>query len=167
MKEKNFSDQIALEIDRETRKIIEECYEDCKKIITENIDLLNTIAEYLKKVETLTKADIDEIAETLHLKRWDNREQLKAEKAAKEAEEKAKAEANSIICPTCGAKNSIESGFCTNCGRNLESIRQIHKEEIDASIIDTPTSSDDDNTTDSKEASEDNNDINNSDDEIR
>ena len=32
-KSKNFSDQVALEIDEQTRKIIEECYEKAKKII--------------------------------------------------------------------------------------------------------------------------------------
>ena len=30
-KSKNFSDQVALEIDEQTRKIIEECYEKAKK----------------------------------------------------------------------------------------------------------------------------------------
>ena len=126
MKEKNFSDQVALEIDREQRKIIEDCYENCKKILLENQDLLNNIAEYLKKVETLTKADIDEIAETGHLKRWDDRDKIKAEREAKEAELKKTEETTSTeafkICPTCGAKNRIASGFCINCGRNIEKV---------------------------------------------
>ncbi|HIT50556.1 MAG TPA: ATP-dependent zinc metalloprotease FtsH [Candidatus Pelethenecus faecipullorum] len=72
LKEKNFSDQIALEIDKETRRIVEECYERARKVITENLDLLKTIADYLIKVETLTKSDIDEIEATGHLKRWDD-----------------------------------------------------------------------------------------------
>lgn len=71
MKDKNFSDQVALEIDRETRRIIDECYAEATRILTENMDLMKLIAEYLKKVETLTKADIDEIASTGHLKRAD------------------------------------------------------------------------------------------------
>ncbi len=74
MKDKNFSDQVALEIDQETRKIIEECYQEAKKILSENKELMIQIAEYLKKVETLTKADIDEIASTGHLERADKRE---------------------------------------------------------------------------------------------
>lgn len=80
LKEKNFSDQIALEIDKEVRNIIEECYDKAKQVISENMDLLNSIAEYLLKVETLTKSDIDEIEATGHLKRYDDYE------AAKEAE---------------------------------------------------------------------------------
>ena len=64
LKERNFSDQVAHEIDKEVRKIIEECYEIAKKCITENMDLLNTIADYLLKVETLNKSDIEEIEKT-------------------------------------------------------------------------------------------------------
>ena len=73
LKDKNFSDQIALEIDRETRKIIEMCYARATKCITENLDLLNTIADYLLKIETLNKSDIDEIHKTGKLKWFDER----------------------------------------------------------------------------------------------
>ena len=68
LKEKNFSDQIALEIDKETRRIIEECYAKAKEILLANKELLENIAKYLLKVETITKQDIDEICETGHLK---------------------------------------------------------------------------------------------------
>ena len=71
LKEKNFSDQIALEIDKETRNIIENCYANAKQILLDNMDLLNNIANYLLQVETLTKPDIDEICATGHLKRAD------------------------------------------------------------------------------------------------
>ena len=78
LKEKNFSDQVALEIDKEVRNIIEECYEKAKKVISENRDLLDAITHYLLKLETLNKVDIDEIAETGHLKRYDDYEAAKA-----------------------------------------------------------------------------------------
>ena len=65
--EKNFSDQVALEIDREQRRIIEECYERAKDVISSNMELLTNIAEYLLKVETINKRDIDEIVATGHL----------------------------------------------------------------------------------------------------
>jgi cell division protease FtsH len=88
LKEKDFSDQIALEIDKETRRIIEECYENARKCILENLDLLKTIASYLKKIETLTKSDIDEIEKTGHIKWYDDKEKAKAEEALKEKEAK-------------------------------------------------------------------------------
>ena len=64
LKDKNFSDAVAQEIDAEVRKIIFECLEITRKVLTENNDLLVNIAEYLLKVETLTKSDINEIQET-------------------------------------------------------------------------------------------------------
>ena len=81
LKDKNFSDQVALEIDREVRKIIEECYETAKKVISENKTLLDTIASYLIKVETLNKPDIEEIATTGKLSWYDdkNKEESKTE----------------------------------------------------------------------------------------
>ena len=71
-KSKNFSEQIATEIDAEVRGIIHNCYDKAKVIIETNLDLLKTIAHYLLEVETLTKEDIDEILETNRLSRWDD-----------------------------------------------------------------------------------------------
>ncbi len=64
LKDKNFSDQVALEIDKEIRNIVMSCYDQAKKIITENKELLDNISKYLIKVETLNKSDIDEIVTT-------------------------------------------------------------------------------------------------------
>jgi len=74
LKDKNFSDAVALEIDREVRAIITECYELARKVINEHRDLLDNIAKYLIAVETLTKTDIEEIESTGKLAWWDNRE---------------------------------------------------------------------------------------------
>ena len=88
LKDKNFSDQIALEIDQETRNIIEACYARAKEVILANHELLKKIAYYLVKIETLTKSDIDEINETGSLKWFDDRERAK-ENLDKIAENKA------------------------------------------------------------------------------
>ena len=58
-KSKNFSDAVALEIDKEVRRIISEQYEVTKKIINDNIDLLELIATTLLEYETITKEQID------------------------------------------------------------------------------------------------------------
>ena len=63
-KTKNFSDQVALEIDKATRDIIEKCYEKAKKIIKDNKDLVHLLSEALIKNETLTKEQIEAIVET-------------------------------------------------------------------------------------------------------
>lgn len=58
-KSRNFSDQVAFEIDKEIRKIIDECYKKTEKIITDNMNLVTLIAENLVEYETLTKEQID------------------------------------------------------------------------------------------------------------
>lgn len=62
-KNRNFSDQVALEIDNEVRKIINDCYAKAKKIIEKNRDLLDLISASLIEHETLTKEQIDYLAE--------------------------------------------------------------------------------------------------------
>ena len=63
-KNRDFSDQVALEIDTETRNIIDECYKKAKKIITENEGLVTLLSDALMKYETLTKEQIDSLVET-------------------------------------------------------------------------------------------------------
>ena len=58
-KTRNFSNEVAHEIDLEMRKIIDECYENAKKILSENKDLVKLIAETLLEYETLTKEQIE------------------------------------------------------------------------------------------------------------
>ena len=58
-KSRNFSGQVAFEIDQEQRKIINECYEITKKIINENKELLDLIANTLLEKETITKEQIE------------------------------------------------------------------------------------------------------------
>jgi len=80
--EKNFSDTVAHEIDNEVRKIVNGCLEQAKQILTENKDLLDKISNYLIKVETLNKEDIEEIVETGQLSWYEEElKELEAEKA--------------------------------------------------------------------------------------
>ena len=67
-KSKNFSDQVALEIDQQTRKIIEECYEKAKKIIKDNKDLIFKLSDALMEYETITKEQIESIVKTGKIK---------------------------------------------------------------------------------------------------
>ena len=71
-KSRNFSSQVAFEIDQEQRKIINECYEKTKKIISENRDLLKLIAEALLQKETITKEEIDYLVKNGTLPDEDN-----------------------------------------------------------------------------------------------
>ena len=80
MSEKNFSDQVALEIDNEVRNIIEECYKKAKEVLQENKELLINLSQHLVEIETLTKEDIQEIVSTGKLEWW---EKKKAKEEAK------------------------------------------------------------------------------------
>ncbi len=66
-KTKNFSNEIAHEIDKEVRKIIDSCYKEAARILKENQDLIKLIADALLENETITKEQIDSLVETGHM----------------------------------------------------------------------------------------------------
>ena len=63
-KSRDFSDQVALEIDKEVSKILEECYKNAKKLLSKHETLVLLIADALMKYETLTKEQIAALVET-------------------------------------------------------------------------------------------------------
>ena len=93
MTEKKFSDQVALEIDQEVRKIINECYEKAKSILTENRSLLDLIALHLVEVETLTREDIEDLMKTGQLT-WYEKKKAKLAEEEKLRQEKIQSEEN-------------------------------------------------------------------------
>ena len=62
--QRNYSEEVASEIDKEVRKYMEEAYEACRKIITENRDKLELIAQALMERETLTAKELEELLTT-------------------------------------------------------------------------------------------------------
>ena len=87
-KSRNFSSQVAYEIDQEMRKIIDECYKKATKIIKENKDLLDLIANTLIENETLTKEQIDYLVENGKLPEYEEEEELTFEELKGLAREK-------------------------------------------------------------------------------
>lgn len=83
----NYSGEIAYEIDKEIRKIINECYDHAKEIITANKDLLTLIAETLIEEETITSEQIHNLVTYGTLLSPEEKE--RAQEAQKLAEEKA------------------------------------------------------------------------------
>ncbi len=59
----NYSGEVASEIDKEVRQIVDACHEQCKQILTDNIDLLHLIAQTLIEEETLTHEQINNLVE--------------------------------------------------------------------------------------------------------
>ena len=62
--ERTYSEEVANEIDKEVRRLMEEAYEASRTIITENRDKLELIAQGLIAHETLTAKQLDELLTT-------------------------------------------------------------------------------------------------------
>ena len=81
----NYSGEIAFEIDKEIRRIVNECYDQAKEIIVANRDLLDLIAKTLIEEETITAEQIKNLAEYGTL-RSPEEQKAEAETAALEAQ---------------------------------------------------------------------------------
>ncbi len=93
-KSRNISDQVALEIDRETRKIIEECYEKAQKLIIDNEALVVLLSDALMKYETLTKEQIDSLVENGTIEAIDTLEPEEKSASENEVEDKEEKKEN-------------------------------------------------------------------------
>jgi cell division protease FtsH len=58
---RDYSEQTAVNIDQEVRRIVEDNYERCKGMLTHNVELLHGLAQALLDKETLESRDIEEI----------------------------------------------------------------------------------------------------------
>ena len=61
--DQNYSDAIAYEIDLEIQRIVKECYEKARRVLTENRATLDIIAKTLLEVETLDAEQIKHLAD--------------------------------------------------------------------------------------------------------
>ncbi len=83
-KTRNFSDAVALEIDEEVRKIVNECYKKATKILKENKDLVMLLSNTLIEKETITKEEIDELVKTGKLSSKEEKQTENKEETIKE-----------------------------------------------------------------------------------
>ncbi len=63
-KSKDYSDQVALEVDKEVRKILDECYKNAKKLLAKHETLVLLLADTLMEHETLNREQIRSLVET-------------------------------------------------------------------------------------------------------
>ncbi len=103
---KNYSEEIAREIDDEIRVIIEDAFEEAERILTENMDKLHVVAKALLEIETLDGEQfeqlytgkftaeelLDNVKEKEEVKKQANAvEAAETERLLKEAEDREKA----------------------------------------------------------------------------
>ncbi len=85
---KNFSDQVALLIDQEVKKIIDDCYEKAQKIVSKEKKLVEILANRLIANETLTKEEIEDLVEANSNYKIKDDEEVKKEKDTEKKEKK-------------------------------------------------------------------------------
>ncbi|MGO4189430.1 ATP-dependent zinc metalloprotease FtsH [Pseudarthrobacter sp. TAF60_1] len=102
--ERNYSDQIAYVVDEEVRRLIDQAHDEAYAILTENRDVLDSLALELLERETLNQAEIAEIFRDIRLRDfrevWLSKEsrpvqqagpvESRQERAEREAQEEAK-----------------------------------------------------------------------------
>lgn len=85
---KNFSDQVALLIDQEVKKIIDDCYEKAQKIVSKEKKLVEILANRLIANETLTKEEIEDLVEANSNYKVKDDEEVKKKKDTEKKEKK-------------------------------------------------------------------------------
>ena len=61
---REYSEQVAAEIDAEVHRLLEECYDRARTILRENRDKLELLVEYLLKMDTVNRAEFLSLMET-------------------------------------------------------------------------------------------------------
>jgi len=70
---RDFSEEIAADIDKEIKKIVDEQYDLAKQLLTDNRDMLEYIAKQLLEKETLDEKEFEEMMNEVRSKRtFDN-----------------------------------------------------------------------------------------------
>ena len=88
-KSRDYSDQVALEVDKEVRKVLDECYKNAKKLLSKHETLVLLIADTLMEHETLTREQIQSLVETGKLPETSTKEEKVEKEETKEKETKS------------------------------------------------------------------------------
>jgi len=81
---RNYSEKVASEIDDEVRSTIDEAYRKCEEILTNNLDKLHLVAEYLLKHETMDGEVFNSIMDGVDIAEIEANEEKKAAEKAEE-----------------------------------------------------------------------------------
>lgn len=113
---RNYSEELASEIDREIRRFVDEAYEMTEKLLTENIETLHNVAKALLKFETLDAKQFKQA--------FNNELDLSEESLEELAEEAAE-----------HAKESLKGSSIASTG-GISEKETLESEEVEANGID-------------------------------
>lgn len=111
-RDKDYSEEVAAEIDKEVRSFIEDAYAATEKLLSENIDKLHVIAEALIEHETLEAEEIRELIKYGHILSAEEKAELGITEPSREAvvqENSAATMQETAAAPTAADGNETES----------------------------------------------------------
>ena len=132
--ERNYSEEVASEIDKEVRKYLEDAYDACRVILTENRDKLELIAQALMERETLTASELEELVTKGKLS---DDSDAKKDDSHKE-DNQPKDGDDALIPPTTLAEQAHNEAVAKETAENGETAIDKGKEEIPEVIPDNP-----------------------------
>ena len=117
-RDKDYSEEVAAEIDKEVRSFMEDAYAATEKLLSDNIDKLHVIAKALMEKETLEEEEINQLVKYGHILTAEEKLQLvqqsvvdeeTAAAPAAEADVKAEAPAAEAEAPKAAANADEEA----------------------------------------------------------
>lgn len=84
-RDKDYSEEVAAEIDKEVRSFMEDAYAATEKLLNEHLDTLHVIAQALIERETLEEEEIKQLVEYGHILTAEEKLYLQQKKEAEEA----------------------------------------------------------------------------------
>ena len=117
-RDKDYSEEVAAEIDKEVRSFMEDAYAATEKLLSDNIDKLHVIAKALMEKETLEEEEINQLVKYGHILTAEEKLQLvqqsvvdeeTAAAPAAEADAKAEAPAAEADAPKAAANADEEA----------------------------------------------------------
>lgn len=117
-RDKDYSEEVAAEIDKEVRSFMEDAYAATEKLLSDNIDKLHVIAKALMEKETLEEEEINQLVKYGHILTAEEKLQLvqqsvadeeKAAAPASGADAKAEAPAAEADAPEAAANAGEEA----------------------------------------------------------
>ncbi len=147
----DFSEKLAAEADDEVRAILDYNYKRAKKLLTENVKLLDEMAKLLLDKETINKDEVDmlvegKLAEEIS-KIMEERERKQHEKEEKFRKEQAEKERLAILeRKLAEGKKLLESGVITQ--EDYNAIEKVYQENVKNSNTSNTKETNDQNDSD-------------------
>ena len=138
-RERNYSEAVAYSIDKEVKRMMDECHAEATRLLSENMDKLTLIAETLKERETLQADEFLALMEGRSLEELDQKraalleEQKGMKKRRPKSQDAAVSEANSEDVPLEAQAAEAEEAV-----KNVQTVEPVQASETEDAIEEIP-----------------------------